>query len=424
MSRNLWIVILSISALFAGQGCTSSQQQQRPKARSQKIVLCPTVITASKGKVVKINDNGPKANFKKGSKAFAAGRFEHAKNHYLRILHCFPDSEYVELSKYNLALTWGKLQKFKKAVPLFVGLIKSTKDKEILRDAHFRLGANYILLKEWKKALPVYQRLSTFTNIEEVTDKLEAFGSLGLVYFRLEKHDRAQHAFLRTVRLYRRASRDEDLGPDPFASLAYHKLGQIYELMFRKKKFSANEKKMKEELEYKSVQFLKAQNYYLKAVRLLNPHWTVASLYRLGSMYKQMYDDMIQAPIPKGMSLAHRNRYKELLRGRIRNLLKKGAWILEHSLEKSRYLGMQRSKWIEKTRAKLKDIRMRLMQDLVASTSKATTSKSGKVKRSNASKPKGLKSKDTSSPKATTKQPPKKQTKRSLPPPPPLRDTP
>ena len=147
-----------------------------------------------------------------------------------------------------------------------------------------------------------------------------------------------------------------ELGPDPFASMAYHKLGEIYELLFANKKFSANEKKMKVELEYKSVQFLKAQRYYLKAVRLLHPQWTVASLYRLGSMYKQMYDDMIKAPIPPGLNKAQRERYKELLRGKIRNLLKKGAWILEHSLQKSRYLGVQNSPWIKKTRAKLKDI--------------------------------------------------------------------
>ena len=362
-SKALFVCLFCFAWL--SQGCT---HQVRSKKPVQVVKLAPMVFYSKGGKVVRIEQYNDKELFEKGAVAFRGEKYAEAAKYYERILKAFPKSSYTQLATYNLALSSERLERHDRAISLYEKVLSGNIDDETRQHAQFRIGANLVELKKWSRAEKVYAALALKKNMD-VSDRLEAMASLGLSQQQLGKPYLAESTYRKTLRLFRKESRKEYLGNDYFASMAQFQIGKIYEDRFRNRKFRTELDKMKEDLEAKASDLLRAQAHYIRTIRLRNPHWIVASLYHIGQLYRHMYHDMMRAPVPKKLSQEERQIYRNMLKKRIRVLLNKAIAAFERNLRAAETLGLGKDKFIVKTREELKRLRQFIMKEYLAEPS-------------------------------------------------------
>lgn len=88
-------------------------------------------------------------------------------------------------------------------------------------------------------------------------------------------------------------------------------------------------------VEEKSKALLAAQDHYLRAIRKGDGEWATAAGFRIGELYEGFYDELVQAPLPPGLSDAQRALYVQELHGRVRALLDKAVRAYEQTLDEA-----------------------------------------------------------------------------------------
>ncbi len=365
IQRALRVDVVRISllmALVSGflSGCTTASQV---RVSAKKTVQAdPMVFYAKDGKVVHVEQMHPKSLFEHAGESFQAKDYNKARLYYTRLLTAFPQSSYRHLAIYNLALTYERLQQHPHAITLYHRILKERPDTEESRDAQFRLGAAYLITKRFQDAAKIYSELAERKDVE-ISDQLEVLGSLGLAYYHLKNEMMAEDAFRRTLRLFHAAKSKQYLGNDYFAAMAQFYLGRLHDDRFRARAFQADKDSMKKDLNYKANELLTAQAHYLRAIRIRNPRWVVSSLFQIGEMYRQMYDDMMRAPIPKHLSQEEKQIYADMLKKKIRVLLDKAIVAFEKNLQAAENYGVQDDEIIKKTQQQLLSLRSLILKE-------------------------------------------------------------
>ena len=351
MIRSNLTVLAVLLALALCSGCTTVTRS----SRKQVIKMAPLVFYAKGGKVVRIESQDEPGLLREGAKAFRARNYRLAARIYRRILVKYPRTPNRTVVLYNLGLALEELKEYRPAAQAYATIIKLKKSKD-LTDALFRLGNCREALSDWPAAVKVFTRALARPDLS-VQDRIEAMARIGRAEMERGNPALAEQSFRMALRLYRKASKLEYLGPDYFAGMAQHLLGRIYDQVFRKRAFHLPKTRMKKDLEFKARNTLKAQGHYLRAIRIRNPKWVMASIFAVGDMYRQMYDDMVGAPVPQRLSVRERRIYEKMLRKRIRILLTKATYTFEQNLRVAEVLGLRKSKWFQKSIKRLREIR-------------------------------------------------------------------
>lgn len=350
--------LLSIG-FFLLQGCMKQVRVEKPK--SQTLVFKPIVFQAKKGKVVHIEHLTDEQLFDKGGEAFRAGRFTEAKRYYLRLVKYKLSKEYIKVGLYNLGLTLERLKEFPGAVKVYQQLLTHKLETKYRDDVRFRLGAAMIGAKQWKAAEGLFYQLKTIRSLD-TSDRIEVLTRLGVSLQEQNKHLQALQEFNRAIRLFHKASRKEYMGNDYFAAQAQYRVGLFYEKRFRNRKFSKSVTGMKLDLQAKAADLLTAQAHYMRTIRIKNREWVVAAMYRIGDMYRQMFDDMMKAPTPK-LNQEEDQMYRCMLKKKIRILLSKAIYAYERNMQTASVLGLRDSKWILRTQKRLYELRQRIIKE-------------------------------------------------------------
>src|SRR5208337_4304639 len=109
-----------------------------------------------------------------------------------------------------------------------------------------------------------------------------------------------EHSLREALRGYQRDQADERM-PEDVAAKAEFFLGEIYRIYFSALKLDPQSRSVDElgrDLEQKAEELLSAQGHYLRAIRIGSPHWATGAGYRIGSLYQELYDAMVTAPVP------------------------------------------------------------------------------------------------------------------------------
>jgi hypothetical protein len=106
---------------------------------------------------------------------------------------------------------------------------------------------------------------------------------------------------------------------------------------------------MDKDLDLKATLLLQAQRSYIETIKYGNPAWASAAGFQVGSLYEELYDSFIRAPIPPEIKGEAREVYQEELHKKIRVLLEKSMrWQRENLLMIER-LGVN-TDWAEKSK--------------------------------------------------------------------------
>jgi tetratricopeptide (TPR) repeat protein len=306
----------------------------------------------------------PEVLFREGGQAFEAGEFVLAARRYALIVEHFPSSRFGDVARFNAGLALAKAGRCEDALPFLAGAAERTAGSKDAHDALFQSAVCLQTLERWAAAVAEIDRILRPEYPGIVTaDRIEALTRRGQCQQEIGDLALAERDYLDALREYRHHLDDRSLVANRYVSLAQFQIGEIYRELFRAIHFRLPLDRMARDLEDKSNLFLKAQNAYLKTLRLQHPEVAVVSGYRLGSLYESMHDDMMAAQVPGDLARDEVEVYYEELRKHVRPLIVRAIDIYERNVQLGRRLGGSQDEWVRKTEASLARLREILGED-------------------------------------------------------------
>ena len=357
--RSVLAPLLVLPALALGAGCahqTPAGPANPAGANGAKVTemeMEPIKIEAVKGPDgVHIESFDAADLFEQGSKALGEKRYDDALAAYDRLLKEFDDAHYKKAAIYNAGLACQGKKDWEGAVARFKALVEGYPATSDAKDGLFQLGATYAEMGNWPASAEVFARVLERSDLT-ADDKLEALGRRGFAQFQLHDLDTAERTFRSSVAYYHQIEKEERLDTDFFLALALYHIGQISHERFRAIPLRLPEQQMSADLDAKARLLLQSQRQYIDTMRLGNAEWAAASGFQVGTLYEELYDSFIHAPVPPELMRAQaaekREIYYDELRKKIRVLLEKSVHWYDENLKMMERLGVQ-GEWRDKSK--------------------------------------------------------------------------
>ena len=342
-----------LAVTFSVAGCGTLGARHAPPSPAAPAVVHyemePMVIEAKQGSTgVEIESFDAEELFEQGGAALSQSRHDDAIRFYDKLLAKFPGSTYVRPTLYNRGLAYRDKKDWNKAIESFKELADKHKDHLDAKDALFQMGACYAELENWPTSGEVFARLLERADLN-ADDRIEAIARRGFAQFKLGDLDLAERTFRQALQFRQQIQHEERLSTDFFLAFSQYNIGQITHERFRKTPIRLPETQMDRDLEQKASLLLKAQRAYIDTIKYGNPRWASAAGFQVGSLYEELYEAFVAAPVPAQLSKEARGVYVEELHKKIRILLEKSLrWHRENLLMVER-LGVD-TDWAEKTK--------------------------------------------------------------------------
>lgn len=283
-----------------------------------------------------------------------AGRkrdYDRAIRLYTRLLQDFPDSRYALDARFNTGLAMELLERHQQAADHFskIAAEESLIEKGKYRfwvDAVLRWSVNLTRLERWDDVLRVYQSLLDHPRVGR-GDKFEASVGIGIVYHELERIEEAERTLVEALKLSRMYSRTGGFDNRGLISEAAYRLGLISEARYEEVELRLDSPTLREDFELKCERLLDTQRKYLDAVRHGEPYAMAMAGLRLGGLYENLYDQLVNLEVPQGLGTDEAEVYLEEIRLRVNVLVKKALRIYSKALKVGRR-DPQAKEWIAK----------------------------------------------------------------------------
>ncbi|HEY4188529.1 MAG TPA: tetratricopeptide repeat protein [Polyangia bacterium] len=290
--------------------------------------------------------------FEQGGKALGEKRFDDAIASYDRLLKEFEDGRYTRPALYNAGLAYQGKKDWQGAVARFKTLVDGYPASNDAKDGLFQLGATYAEMTNWPASAEVFARVLERKDLS-ADDRLEALGRRGFAQVQLHDLDTAERTFRSSVAFFHQIEKEERLDTDFFLALALYHIGEISHERFRAVSLRLPERQMSADLDEKARLLLLSQRQYIDAMKLGNAEWAAASGFQVGSLYEELYDSFIHAPVPPELLPAQAAEKREVyygeLRKKIRVLLEKSVHWYDENLKMMERLGVH-SEWRDKSK--------------------------------------------------------------------------
>lgn len=345
-----------VSALASGcahRGPGGPATPATPSAPVTELEMEPIKITAVSGPDgVHIESFDAAELFEQGGKALGEKRFDDAIAAYDRLLKEFQDGRYTRPALYNAGLAYQGKKDWPGAVARFKTLVDGYPTSSDAKDGLFQLGATYAEMTNWPASAEVFARVLERRDLS-ADDRLEALGRRGFAQFQLHDLDTAERTFRSSVAFFHQIEKEERLDTDFFLALALYHIGEISHERFRAVSLRLPERQMSADLDEKARLLLQSQRQYIDAMKLGNAEWAAASGFQVGSLYEELYDSFIHAPVPPELLSAQATEKREVyygeLRKKIRVLLEKSVHWYDENLKMMERLGVH-SEWRDKSK--------------------------------------------------------------------------
>ncbi|HMF41861.1 MAG TPA: tetratricopeptide repeat protein [Polyangia bacterium] len=347
------VATVSLALLSACAGKTRTDTAVGPPP-VEHIEMDPIKISAVKGPDgVHMETFDVAELFEHAGKALAEKRYDDAIAGYEMLLREFPgDNKYRLPSYYNEGLAYQGKKDWAKAVDAFKKMAEVAPNSPDTKDALFQLGATYAEMGNWPTSATIFAQLLERKDMN-ADDKIEAYARRGFAQFQLKDLDTAERTFSTALYYFRSIEKEERLQTDFYLGLVKYHLAQIPHERFRAVPLRLPEKQMAKDLDDKARLLLTAQRQYIDTIKMGNPQWASASGYQVGSLYEELYDSFIHAPIPAELmgegNQEKREVYYDELRKKIRILLEKSLHTHEENLLMLERLGVQ-NEWRDKSK--------------------------------------------------------------------------
>jgi tetratricopeptide (TPR) repeat protein len=343
------VLSLAICSLLVGCAIHGTPPAPANPASVVRYDMEPIAIQATKGQAgVQIESFDAEELFEQAGAALSQKHYDDATRLYDKLLASFPDSPFTRPAMYNRGLAFADKKDWKAAVDAFKSVIDKYGSHPDAKDAFFQLGACYAEMTNWPASGEVFVRLLDRADLT-ADDRIEAMARRGFAQFNLNDLDAAEKTFRAVFAYKQRIENEERLATDFYLAFSQYHLGQITHQRFRAVSLRLPESQMDRDLDLKASLLLQAQRAYIETIKFGNPGWASAAGFQVGSLYEELYDSFMNAPVPRELQGEAREVYLSELHKKIRVLLEKSVkWYRENLLMVER-LGVN-TDWAEKSK--------------------------------------------------------------------------
>ncbi len=306
-----------------------------------------------------------------GDEQFAKDDFPRALKVYDLLIETFPDSSLVPSAIYGKGLSFQRLAEFRLAYEQFAQVVAEHPDAALHTQAMFQMAFNLSKLDRWSEVADTFWAIRQRDDLSPL-DELEARVGQGVAMFMDDDHATAEREFLSALRFHREESKLQYLPAEYWVGQARFYLGEINAREFERLKLTPPTsttdqeewaKSMGLELEEKCQLLLRSQNHFIRTIRAGHTGWATAAGYRIGSLYERLHDDLMELPLPTGLSESEQEVYRAELRDRVSVLVMKAIEVYESSLQMARRVGEQ-NEWVDKTNQQLERMKTLYLETL------------------------------------------------------------
>ena len=339
MLRQIALSLMFVTAL----ACNHSKKVKNPTpTRVTTVDLEPIRITAS-------NNNGEiqseaydaKELFDAGAEAFNRGDYSTAEKKFTKVYQEFDASSYAESARYNAALALESQEKWAEALAVYQGLIAKNPDAT---DAKFREAHCLASLDRYPEVMEILSQIETRVDLDgQRLIELHARKAQALFFTKDLEKSAAESA--KAVEIYYKIREDEELDTDYYISMAHFYDAKVYGEKGRALPIRVNEgqKVLAQDLDDKAEFLLKAQESFVRVLKIANRQFATMAGYEIGLMYEDFYIQIVNAPMPNELVLdpLAQQIYREELQKEMKVLLEKALRIYEKNVLLGERVGLQ-----------------------------------------------------------------------------------
>jgi tetratricopeptide (TPR) repeat protein len=324
---------------------------------AQHVQMDPIVFAAKPEGGVSMID--PEALFAEAGVAYREKRWADAVAIWDRMLADFGDSRWANACLYNAGLALEAAGDLEGAATRYRKLVARPCKESCadVIDGLYRLGSVYVAQENWTAAAESWKQTLARKDLT-LSDRVEAMARRAEAQFNLRDLGAAERTLREQQELVKANAEVERLDSDFFVAMGAYYLGRIAHEQYRLLPVRGPDKQLAEDLESKARLLLMAQSRYLEAMRVNNVEWATASGYQIGSLYHELYDDLINAPVQATGEA--REVYLEQLRDRIKTLLQKAVAIHEKNLLMAERNGVD-NVWVKRSNEEMANLKRLLL---------------------------------------------------------------
>ena len=329
---------------------------------TNKVELDPIVITAGKGHD-ELDARTDQQLFDDGAVYFRSQKYAEAARHFDKLVTAHPSSPNLLPALYNAGLAHQRLAHFQEALDRFLELLRRAPTGSDATDAQFQAALCEYRIGKKKEAGDRLHALGQRTDLAPQR-RAEALVQEGVCRFETGDRTQGEQLFRDSVKLLEEASVRDVVEPGLLAQAEFW-LGETYRAHFldaRLDPATMDQEKLGEAIENKAQFLLSAQGHYLRAIRKNDGEWATAAGYRVGELYEAFHDELIKAPLPKGLDADQAGLYRQELRGKVKVLVGKAIQIYEQTLAAAQRTGASND-YVAKARLALERVKKLLLDD-------------------------------------------------------------
>jgi tetratricopeptide (TPR) repeat protein len=294
--------------------------------------------------------------FKEGSEEYEKENYGESLRKFNIVLKEFPSSVFAKPAYFNSGLSLQKLGKWQEAIEMFEQFLKRNEENDkSRRDALSHEADCYEKLGKWENVIKVLSDAENKSELE-TGEKISFYARKGKALRMMKKYFEAEKELRKVMDIYKKEVDNPVVEENYFISMAFFETGEIYRELFSSIKFTLPLERMEKDLLDKSNFFMKAQNSYLRAIRIHNVEWSIVAGFKIGELYENYYNDFITAEIPPELTDEEKEVYLDELKKSIKPLLLRAIEVYERNFTLAERTG-KGEKWLIEMETRLNKLR-------------------------------------------------------------------
>ncbi|MBN2494759.1 MAG: tetratricopeptide repeat protein [Deltaproteobacteria bacterium] len=279
-----------------------------------------------------------KSLFLMAGSAEASYQFQRAIDNYIRLVDEYKKSEFRGDALYNAAVALEGDQQYGQAAQAYERYAKLFPDRKDASANYFHAGRVLEKKKDWRGVMALYLRFMKAYRRDPAEQERLVMAQMKIAeaYEALGDSRRSASGYQETIKLYDRYRLAAGGQAAEAAAKARFLLVERKLKAYEKITFDVSPRKLKQTLNAKAVSLKKMEDQYKQIFGYKRVQWTLAAYYRLGYLYENFADVLINAPCPKGLNEEECDIYKGKLYEFAETPIKKAVGAYVETMEKSK----------------------------------------------------------------------------------------
>lgn len=364
-ARGGWLLATALLlGIGSAGGCSHTQRTgQSLSGGVSTIEMDPLQIEVGKNAPDGMEAFDAPSLFQEAGQLFDADKFADAATRYDRLVESFADSPYAAPALFNAGLSNEALGRYDDAAQRYRRLVRDYSASKHAKESQLRLGACHAELGRWATSSEVLAEALRRPDLT-LSERIEVETRKGLAHFEMSDLAVAEQHMKGAVAYYEQHKDEERIENTFFLGMAHFYGAHILHKRFRDLPIrSKPQSLMAQDIDAKARVFLAAHLRYVETIKVKNVSWATASGYHLGTLYRELYDSLVNAPLPPELAKTEQRAiYDLLVRDQLRTLLEKAQGVLEKNIEMAERVGVKNG-WVTRSTEQLAELR-RLLDGL------------------------------------------------------------